>query len=119
MIFAVLGPLAYILQLKARMLFVTYYLPVVGTVALCLCLLALIKARSVARFVTVGLCGLLAAFEGFLVLPVSGLPAYTGPVEVGKPFPDFAVSRADGSSFTRADLQGNQSTVMLFFRGHW
>ena len=47
------------------------------------------------------------------------LPAYTGPVAAGQPFPEFATQRADGSPFTQRDLEGDQNNVMVFFRGRW
>src|SRR5262245_56741840 len=51
--------------------------------------------------------------------PLLGTLAYTGPVKYGQPFPTFATTVADGSTFTQTDLQGNQHTVTVFFRGHW
>jgi hypothetical protein len=50
---------------------------------------------------------------------LSRLPAYTGPVQEGKPFPAFATTWADGRPFTDADLRQSQPTVLVFFRGRW
>ena len=36
------------------------------------------------------------------------------PIAIGTPAPDFTLARADGSEFTRADLQG-QTTVLVFY----
>ena len=62
--------------------------------------------------------GPLAGAEGAFLAALR-LPAYTGPVAAGRPFPAFATIRADGTPFTQSDLEGDQDTVMVFFRGRW
>jgi hypothetical protein len=76
------------------------------------------RSRSIWRWTAVVIFTLFAAFQWWALLAMR-LPAYTGPVKDGQPFPAFATTLADGSSFTQADLQGDQNTVMVFFRGHW
>jgi peroxiredoxin len=52
-----------------------------------------------------------------MLLVVFALPPYTGPVKAGQPFPEFATTLADGSSFTQNDLKGEQNTALFFFNG--
>ena len=61
---------------------------------------------------------LLAGAEWAFLLEMR-LPAYTGPVAAGQPFPEFTTQRADGTPFTQHDLEGDQKNVMVFFRGRW
>jgi hypothetical protein len=116
---ALLAPLLYWLQLRASVLTSPWYVPLLTTVGACLCLLALLRARSVGRVLAVVLCGLLAAAEWYVLFPLFALPAYTGPAVPGGVVPEFATTLADGSPFTRESLQGPQATVLVFFRGHW
>lgn len=114
---AILGPAAYMLQLWARQLFTPWYVPSAGTLGVVLIILALAYARSAARVLALVLVGVLAAGEWYLLLELAKLPAYVGPVEVGKPLPAFETQLADGSRFGPGDLHGKQNTVLLFFRG--
>jgi len=63
------------------------------------------------------LVGVLAAGEWYLLLNLANLPAYAGPVEVGKQLPAFETQLADGSRLGPGDLKGKQNTVLVFFRG--
>jgi hypothetical protein len=115
----VLGPVLYSIQMTARILTVVpWYAPILATVGLGLSIFALGQARSAWRFIGLGFCFLLAAFQWFIVLP-SKLPEYSGPATVGKPLPEFSATRADGTPFESDDLAGEQNTVMVFFRGRW
>jgi hypothetical protein len=115
---AVLGVGLYIAQVvQAHRLFTPWYLPICGTLAVLFMLLALWGRVTVTRVLLFVLILLLAAGEWFMV--GGSLPAYTGPVEVGKPFPAFTTTRADGTQMTQADLRGDRDTVMVFFRGRW
>jgi hypothetical protein len=116
---ALLGPIAYIVQLSLKQLKVPWYLPVVGTLAAGLLLWSLWRKRSVWRFLALGLVGLLATFEWWVVLSLTKLPAYTGPVAAGQAFPAFTAMGADGSSFTQEHFKGDKRTVLVFFRGRW
>jgi hypothetical protein len=65
------------------------------------------------------LVAFLAAGEWWFLLNYARLPAYTGPVAAGGPFPDFQAAKTDGTPFTRTDLAGDRGTALVFFRGHW
>src|SRR5262245_10260063 len=114
---AILGSAAYVLQLWARQLVTPWYLPGVGTLGAVLVIMALGYARSVVRVLALVLVGVLAAGEWYLLVKQATLPAYAGPVEVGKPLPAFETRLADGSRFGPGDLNGKQNTVLVFFRG--
>jgi hypothetical protein len=115
---AAAGIAAYAAQvLLAQRLFTPWYLPILGTLAVLLLLLALWRRVTVWRIVVLVPVLLLAAGEWFML--VGGLPPYTGPVAVNQPFPAFATTLADGTPLTQADLRGKQGTVMVFFRGRW
>ncbi len=114
---AILGPAAYALLIWAGRLFTPWYVPIVGTAGVLLVIMSLAYARSVGRVLALVLVGLLAAGEWSLLLKVARLPAYTGPVEVGKPLPAFETQLADGSRLAPADLRGKQNTLLVFFRG--
>jgi hypothetical protein len=116
-VLAILGPAAYALQLWARQLFTPWYVPIVGTLGLALIIMALVYARSAGRVMVLVLVGILAAGEWTLMLTVAKLPAYAGPLEVGKPVPAFETQLADGSGFRSGDLNGKQNTLLVFFRG--
>ena len=107
-----------LLMLAAKILITPWYAPLLGTLGVILMTVALVRSRTVWRFAAVAIFTLLVAFQWFGLFALR-TPAYTGPVKDGQPFPAFATTLADGSAFTRADLQGDQNTVMVFFRGHW
>lgn len=119
LILGFLGPALYLAQLKAGRLVVPWYLPVLGTVGALLVLASLGRRRSVGRILLFALFGFLAFGEWFFLLSLSKLPNYSGPVAVGKPFPAFATTWADGTPFTEANLPGDRDTIMVFYRGHW
>lgn len=114
---AVLGMGAYVLQVAAGRLTTPWYLPVVTSLALFLVLAALWQKRGVWRFLALVPVGLVTAVAWALVLG-GRLPAYEGPA-AGDPFPSFATKRADGTPFTRRDLEGDRDNVLVFFRGRW
>ena len=110
--------LNFLLTFAAKILVTPWYAPLLGTLGLALIILALMRSRSIWRWTVVVIFTLLVGFQWFALLAMR-LPDYTGPVKDGQPFPAFATTLADGSAFTQADLQGDQNTVMVFFRGHW
>lgn len=116
---ALLGPVLYLLQVQLRLLTVPWYAPLMATLGVAMVLFALARRWSWWRLLGLVFCGLLAGAEWYFLLSLSKLPAYAGPVAAGRPFPPFAVARADGSPFTQADLTGDQKTILLFFRGRW
>jgi hypothetical protein len=118
LLLAALGVVGYVVQLKAQRLSAPWYMPVAATVGLFLIVLSLWQRRTVWRVLSLLLVALTAAATWFFMLGLR-LPAYAGPVAVGQPFPAFATSRADGTSFHQHDLKGEQSSVLVFFRGRW
>jgi hypothetical protein len=115
----VAGPVVMIaLMFAAKILITPWYAPLLGTLGVALIVLALMRSRSIWRWTAVVIFTLLVGFQWWALLAMR-TPAYTGPVKDGQPFPAFATTLADGSAFTQADLQGDQNTVMVFFRGHW
>ena len=110
--------MAYVAQVSAHRLTTPWYLPASATVGAFLVVLALWEARSLWRFLGLLLVVLLAGAEWTFLLG-SRLPPYTGPVAVGQPFPAFKTLRADGTPFTEQDLQGEQTSVLVSFRGRW
>lgn len=116
---ALAGPvLNIVLMFAAGILVTPWYSPILGTIGVAMIVAALRRSRSGWRWTAVGFCTLLAGFGWFVVFAMQ-TPAYTGPVKAGQPFPAFATTLADGAAFTQADLRGDRSTVMVFFRGRW
>jgi hypothetical protein len=112
------GIAGYALQLWAQRLFTPWYLPCLATIGVLLLAVSLWQARSFWRGLALLFVLLLAGFESAFLF-MARLPEYTGPIAVGQPFPVFTTQRADGTPFTQRDLPGEQSTVMVFFRGRW
>jgi len=116
---AISGPvLMILLTFAAKILIANWYGPLLGTLGVALMVMALMRSRSVWRWTALVIFTLLAGF-GWWALFAMRLPAYTGPVKNGEPFPAFASTLADGAAFTQEHLKGDQHTVMVFFRGHW
>ena len=116
---ALAGPVLMILLVfAAKILITNWYGPLLGTLGLALIILALMRSRSIWRWTAVVIITLLVGFQWWALFAM-GLPPYTGPVKDGQTFPTFATTLADGSAFTQDDLQGDQNTVLIFFRGHW
>ena len=119
MFLAIAGPvLMMLLTFAAKILITPWYAPVLGTLGVALIILALMRSRSIWRWTALVIFTLFVGFQWWALLAMR-TPAYTGPVKDGQHFPAFATALADGSTFTQADLQGDQNTVMVFFRGHW
>ena len=118
LLLAVLGIAAYIAQVSMARLTVPWYMPIMATVGAVLVLISVWQRRSVFRIVVLVLITLLAGAEWAFLTAVR-LPAYAGPVAVGRPFPSFATLRSDGVALTQRDLEGDVDNVMVFFRGRW
>ncbi|HEV3345072.1 MAG TPA: hypothetical protein VG125_32145 [Pirellulales bacterium] len=114
---AVGGVAAYATQVAMHRLTMPWYLPLTATLGALAIVVSLWQRRGVGRAIALGLVLLLAVGEWGFVLGTR-LPAYSGPVAIGKPFPHFSTTRADGTSFTQNDLAG-QDTALVFFRGRW
>ncbi len=115
---AVLGVVAYAVQISLQRLMAPWYMPILATVGVLLVIKSMKRRRTVGRMVALVAIVLLTGAEwGFLY--ELRLPLYTGPVAVGRPFPAFEARRADGTAFTHRDLAGDQNSVLVFFRGRW
>jgi hypothetical protein len=113
-----LGVIGYIVQISAERLFLPWYLPWSATLGVFLLIVSLAQARTVWRVLALLLVMLFAGAEWAFMVE-ERLPPYTGPIKVGESFPAFATLRADGTPFTQGDLEGDQNSVLVFFRGHW
>jgi hypothetical protein len=116
---ALAGPAMYAGQLSQRILIAPWYVPLLATGGLLLIFLALVRSRSIWRWTAALLVGLAAAGEWAMILILMAAPAYTGPAKAGQPFPEFATTLADGSTFDNKSLKGDKNTAMVFFRGRW
>jgi hypothetical protein len=115
---AVLGIAGYVIQLSTGRLTAPWYMPCLATLGVVSVAVALWQARSTWRILALLLVLLLAGAEWAFLL-AARLPAYTGPVAAGRAFPNFTTMRADGTTFTQRDLEGDQNNVLVFFRGRW
>jgi hypothetical protein len=115
---AALGVVGCVAQIATHHLVTPWYLPASATLGVVLLVVSLWQARTVWRVLGLVFLVLLAGAEWAMLLEMR-TPAYTGPVAAGKSFPEFATTRADGTSFTQRDLEGDQDNVLVFFRGRW
>ncbi len=113
---AVLGVVAYAVQISLQRLTVPWYMPALATLGVVLVVVSLIERRTIWRILALGALLLVAGAE-WAFLYALRLPPYTGLIAVGRPFPAFETKRADGTAFTERDLAGSQNTVLVFFRG--
>jgi hypothetical protein len=114
----VLGIAGYAVLITTHQLKSFLVVPISGTLGLLLLAIAVWERRSVWRIVALVLVLIVAGLE-WLTLGMLRLPAYSGPVAVGKPLPAFQTQRADGTTFTQNDLKGDPDNVLVFFRGRW
>jgi FtsH-binding integral membrane protein len=115
---AVLGILAYVVQIALEQLMAPWYVPALAMLGGLLVVMSLREKRTVWRVRALIAVALIAVAEGGMIY-ASRLPPYTGPIALGRPMPLFATARADGSMFTQADLPGDRNSVLVFFRGRW
>ena len=115
---AILGLASYIALVAAQRLIMPWYLPITATLGVAIVVASLWQARTVWRIVALVVVLLLAGAEWTFLL-ATRLPPYMGPVAVGEPFPAFTTTKADGTPFTDRDLQDDQTSVLVFFRGRW
>lgn len=115
---AILGVVAFAVQIALKHLGLPWYLPLASTAGFAMVVFALVKVRNLWRtLAAVLMLGMTILSWGIIF--GARAPAYTGPVEVGKPIPVFSTLKADGSPFTQLDLVGAKSSVLVFFRGRW
>ena len=115
---AVLGIAAYVVQIALGRLMVPWYMPALASLGGGLIIISLVERRTVWRIVALTAVVLLAGAE-WAILYAMRLPPYTGPITVGRPFPAFETTRADGTPFAQSNLAGEQKSVLVFFRGRW
>jgi hypothetical protein len=115
---AALGVIGYVVQVAMQHLETPWYMPGCATLGVVVVVVSLWQRRTVWRVLALFVVVLLAGAAWAFLLGTR-LPAYTGPVAVGQPFPVFATTRADGTSCTQRDLEGDQNSVLVFFRGRW
>lgn len=113
-----LGIVVYAAQVALGRLVIPWYLPASAALGAVLIAVSLWQKRSVWRTIALAVVVLMAAAEGIFLF-ATRLPPYTGPVAIGKPFPAFHTKRAAGAAFTDRDFSGDQTTVLIFFRGRW
>src|SRR4051812_47637394 len=122
LVFGVLLPVVgigvYAAQVSMHRLSMPWYLPAAAALGVILVAGALWRRRTVWRIVALVVVTLLAGMEGTF-LYATRLPAYAGPAQAGRAFPDFKTVRADGTSFTERDLVGDRDSILVFFRGRW
>jgi hypothetical protein len=59
------------------------------------------------------------AYATWYVFVGSVLPAHTLAVEVGDPFPGYALADQDGAVHELAALEKRPPALYIFYRGHW
>jgi cytochrome oxidase Cu insertion factor (SCO1/SenC/PrrC family) len=110
--------LGYAVQLWVQRLLTPWYLPASATLAVVCLLVSLWQTRTAWRALALVLVVLFAGATWAFLL-VARLPAYTGPITVGQPFPAFTTTPPDGAVFTQRNLEGDPDKVLVFFRGRW
>jgi hypothetical protein len=114
------GPILYAVQLTvAGRMDVPWYAPALATLGVILVLLSLATRVTIWRGLGLLIVAFLGGVQWHFLLNYTRLPSYNGPVVAGQSFPEFTAKRADGTTFTRADLAGEKATALVFFRGHW
>src|SRR5262245_46313679 len=115
---AVLGVVAYVVQVSLQRLILPWYMPALALLGVVLVILSLWQRRTFWRVLALLMVVLLLGAELAFLYAVR-LPPYTGPIAVGRPFPEFEAKQADGTPFTQNDLTSDQHHVLVFFRGRW
>jgi hypothetical protein len=115
---ALLGVAAYVVQVSLQRLVFPWYMPALALLGVVLVGMSVWQRRTVWRVLALVAVVLLASAE-LAALHALRLPSYDGPVAVGRHFPMFEATLADGTSFTQKELTGNRHHVLVFFRGRW
>jgi peroxiredoxin len=111
---------AFFIQVFAVNALVTpWYLPIGGTVAAVLVMLATARRRRWWSLSVAALCVALAGFEWFFLLSLTVLPSYTGPVIEGGDVPAFHAALADGTEIDESYFASRPMTAVIFFQGRW
>lgn len=115
---AVSGVVAFSVRMSRQQLTFPWYMPALAALGVALVTVSLWRRRTIWRVLALVLVASILAFE-LLGLYAVRLPAYAGPIAVGRPFPAFETRRADGTRFTQDDLVGDRHHILVFFRGRW
>jgi hypothetical protein len=115
---AVLGVVAYVIQISLQRLMLPWYMPALASLGAVLIFVSVLERRTVWCVFALLAVALLAGAEVAFLYALR-LPAYTGPVAVGRPFPAFETKRSGGAPFSQVDLAGDRKSVLVFFRGRW
>jgi hypothetical protein len=114
-----LGPMLFAVEFSLKRLAVPWFSPALATLAVFCLIMAVVRRRTVSRWVALVLIALFAGIQWYGLAVFIKLPDYKGPVQVGKSIPAFQGKRADGSPFTNSELKGDKRHVLVFFRGRW
>jgi hypothetical protein len=115
----VVGPVWYVVQIRLKNLGAAWYVPILSSAGVLLLILSVCRRRGIVRIVFLMLFATVCGSEWFILTVAARSPAYTGPAQPGRKVPQFAAQLSDGTSFTTAELERGNSTVLVFFRGHW
>ena len=115
---SLLGVGLYGMQISLQRLMAPWYMPALAVLGVFLVALSLRERRTVWRVLALLVVLALTGAEIALLFAMR-LPAYTGSIAAGKAFPTFETRLSDGSPFTQQNLLGDQTNVLVFFRGRW
>jgi len=113
------GPAIYAAQLSQSRLTTPWFVPILATLGVFCMAVSVSQRRGLLRKIGLVICALLCAFEWFMIVVVFSTPPYSGPAQVGQRLPPFATTLADGTRFSKKDLENGSPTVLLFIRGRW
>lgn len=116
---AVLGVVIYAVQLNGEKLPSPWYAPALATCGTLLVIVSLARRFTAWRVLALLLVGALTASEWWFLLSAAKSPPVPEQLAAGKRLPEFTAARSDGTAFTQDDLKGDQTTALVFFRGHW
>ena len=116
---AFLGIFSYVGQMLAGFLPTPWHVPVFAIVGALLVARAFWLRGTVLRVLGILGCLALAGLEVWFIFFYTALPTYSGPVAAGANFPEFEAVRADGNRFTKASWEGEEDSILIFYRGHW
>jgi hypothetical protein len=80
---------------------------------------SLLRGRSLAKLAVLLLEIPLVAFVSWYVLVASAVPAHALTVDVGDPFPGYALADQDGALHEVAAGEKRPPALYIFYRGHW
>ena len=115
----ILGPVSMMIQMQMGYLRTSWQMPILASIGVLLMLASVMQRGGVLRILGFGVFFVLTALMWFMTLVMIRVPEYAGPATVGKKIPAFETSLATGESFSNKDLEKGESTVLVFFRGHW